>query len=63
MLGYGDAHDHGSGVSGSAPVVSIAPTPSGKGYWLAARDGRVAAHGDAPKLGGTHAATAALVRC
>jgi hypothetical protein len=50
-------------VSGSAPVVSLAATPSAKGYWLAASDGTVSAYGDAPKLGSTHGPTAVLVRC
>jgi len=32
----------------NAPVVSIALTPDGKGYWLVAADGGVFAFGDAP---------------
>jgi hypothetical protein len=47
----------------NTPVVGMAATPTGKGYWLAASDGTVAAYGDAPKLGSTKAPTAALVRC
>ena len=31
----------------------MAPTPSGKGYWLVARDGGVFAFGDAPFRGST----------
>ncbi len=30
-----------------APIVGIAPTPDGRGYWLAAADGGVFAYGDA----------------
>jgi hypothetical protein len=33
------------------PVVAIAPTPSGRGYWLAAADGRVLPYGDARYYG------------
>ena len=47
----------------SAPVVTIARTPTGNGYWLAANDGTVGAFGDAPKLGCVKAPTAVLVRC
>ncbi|MBK9178864.1 MAG: M23 family metallopeptidase [Acidimicrobiales bacterium] len=31
----------------SKPIVAIAATPSGQGYWLLAADGTLAAHGDA----------------
>jgi peptidoglycan/xylan/chitin deacetylase (PgdA/CDA1 family) len=34
-----------------APVVAMAATPSGKGYWLVASDGGIFAFGDAPFLG------------
>lgn len=34
-----------------APIVGIASTPSGKGYWLVAADGGVFAFGDATYLG------------
>jgi hypothetical protein len=30
-----------------SPVVGIAPTPSGKGYWMVASDGGVFSFGDA----------------
>ena len=33
------------------PVVGMAPTPDGQGYWLVASDGGVFTHGDAPFLG------------
>jgi hypothetical protein len=34
-------------------VVGMAPTPSGKGYWLVASDGGIFAFGDAGFLGST----------
>jgi hypothetical protein len=47
-----------TGLSGSrplaAPVVGIAPTPSGQGYWLVAADGGVFTFGNAPYLGNTY---------
>ena len=44
----GDAPFLGSGVGRSAaPVVGLAATPSGRGYWLLAADGAVAGFGDA----------------
>ena len=60
---FGDAKPHGAQLKTHAPVVSIARTPSGHGYWLAARDGTVGAFGDAPALGSVKAPTAVLVRC
>ncbi|HSS10134.1 MAG TPA: hypothetical protein VLL25_09625, partial [Acidimicrobiales bacterium] len=36
---------------GAAPLVGIAATPSGGGYWLVAADGGVFTFGDAPFLG------------
>ncbi|MGP0110790.1 MAG: polysaccharide deacetylase family protein [Acidimicrobiales bacterium] len=38
-----------------APVVAMAATPSGKGYWLVASDGGIFAFGDAPFFGSTGA--------
>ena len=35
----------------NAPVVGMAGSPSGNGYWLVASDGGVFAFGDAPYLG------------
>jgi len=35
------------GTALTAPVVGIAPTPDGRGYWLAAADGGVFTFGDA----------------
>jgi len=44
---YGDP----AGLSLQAPLVGIAPTPSGEGYWITAADGGVFAYGDARWLG------------
>src|SRR5262249_34167401 len=35
------------------PIVAMASTPSGNGYWLVARDGGIFAYGDAHFLGST----------
>jgi hypothetical protein len=43
-------------------VCGVARTTTGNGYWITARDGMVAAFGDAPTLGRVHANTAILVR-
>lgn len=53
VFAYAGAPFFGSmgGKALSAPVVGIAPTPSGRGYWLVAADGGVFAFGDAPFLG------------
>ncbi|HYD08536.1 MAG TPA: SpoIID/LytB domain-containing protein [Acidimicrobiales bacterium] len=50
-LGYGAASAPGSmeGIALRAPMVAIAMTPSGEGYWMAASDGGVFAFGDARK--------------
>jgi hypothetical protein len=39
-------------VASGPPVVAIAPTPSGRGYWLTAADGAVFGYGDAQYYGG-----------
>ncbi len=44
---YGDAR----GIALSAPIMALAPTPSGGGYWLAAADGSVYPFGDAEHHG------------
>ncbi|HLX88676.1 MAG TPA: CHAP domain-containing protein [Acidimicrobiales bacterium] len=46
---YGDASKSGdfSGIALDAPATTLAPTPDGKGYWVAAADGGVFAFGDA----------------
>lgn len=38
-------------VNVNAPIVGMAATPTGKGYWLVSADGGVFAFGDAPFLG------------
>ena len=50
---FGDAGYFGSmaGVQLNAPVVGMAPTPDGKGYWLVASDGGVFSFGDAGSYG------------
>ena len=59
VFAFGDAPFLGSTASvvGAQPLVGLAPTPSGHGYWLAATDGGVFAFGDASyygSLGGRH---------
>ena len=50
---FGDATFHGStsDVGLAQPIVGMAATPSGEGYWLAAADGGVFAFGDASHVG------------
>jgi hypothetical protein len=52
---FGDASDYGSmrGKALSQPVVGMAPTRSGNGYWLVARDGGIFSFGDAKFFGST----------
>ena len=49
MFGFGDAGYYGSqgGAPLNAPIVGMAATPDGKGYWLVASDGGVFTFGDA----------------
>ncbi len=53
IFNYGDAQFYGS--SGSLtlnkPVVGMAASPSGLGYWLVASDGGIFNYGDAPFYG------------
>jgi hypothetical protein len=53
ILAYGDAGFYGSPTTThlSTPIVSMAPTPDGKGYWLVAADGGIFTFGDAAFLG------------
>jgi hypothetical protein len=53
VFAFGDARFFGSmgGVVLDAPVVGVAASPSGGGYWLVAADGGVFAFGDARFLG------------
>ena len=52
---FGDAADFGSmaGKALAQPVVGMAARPSGRGYWLVARDGGIFSFGDAPFKGST----------
>ena len=53
VFAYGDAAFHGStgNVQLNQPVVGMARTPTGNGYWLASRDGRVFSFGAADHHG------------
>ena len=53
VFAFGGAPDLGSTAGGplSAPLVGLAATPSGNGYWLVAADGGVFGYGDANFLG------------
>ncbi len=55
VFSFGDATFYGSmgGSKLNAPVVGLAPTPSGKGYWLVGLDGGVFSFGDAKYHGST----------
>jgi hypothetical protein len=55
VFGFGAAGFHGSmgGHPLNQPVVGMASTPSGRGYWLVARDGGIFAFGDAGFYGST----------
>jgi CHAP domain len=57
VLTYGSAPFLGSPTDKhlAAPIVAMAATPDGKGYWLVGADGGVLAYGDAPYFGGTSA--------
>lgn len=52
VVAYGGAPYLGSGLARSAPVVGIAASPSGKGYWLVTASGQVIGFGDARKYSG-----------
>ena len=49
IFAFGDAEFYGStgGQRLNAPVVDMAPTPDGGGYWMVASDGGIFAFGDA----------------
>ena len=48
VTGFGDATPYGAPAGQlNAPVVGMASTPDGKGYWLVAADGGVFTYGDA----------------
>ena len=52
IFSYGDATFFGStgGIRLNKPVVGMAATPSGHGYWLVASDGGIFSYGDATLL-------------
>ena len=59
IFAYGDAGFHGStgNIHLNQPIVGMAPTPTGNGYWLVASDGGIFAYGDAHfygSMGGSH---------
>jgi hypothetical protein len=53
LLTYGDAQYYGdlSHVAIDSPILAVAGTPSGEGYWLMEAAGRMHPFGDAPDLG------------
>jgi hypothetical protein len=53
VFSFGTAPFYGSmgGVHLAAPIVAMASTPSGDGYWLLGADSGVFTFGDAPYLG------------
>jgi hypothetical protein len=55
IFSFGDAAFFGStgDIRLNRPVVDMAPTPSGRGYWLVASDGGVFSFGDADFFGST----------
>ncbi|HTT90609.1 MAG TPA: CHAP domain-containing protein [Acidimicrobiales bacterium] len=57
VLTYGSAQFFGSPTNAplAAPIVTMAATPDGKGYWLVGADGGVIAYGDARFFGSTSA--------
>ncbi len=59
LLHFGSARNEGSllGRPVNAPIVAMAATPDGKGYWLAGSDGGIFTFGDAHFYGSTGAIT------
>src|SRR5581483_5534390 len=53
IIAFGDAVARGGtgGTKLRAPIVGMAATPGGRGYWLAAADGGIFSFGDAPFAG------------
>jgi hypothetical protein len=53
VFGFGDAHFYGSlgTVALNRPIVGMAATADGRGYWMVASDGGVFGFGDAPFFG------------
>jgi hypothetical protein len=50
-LGFGDAFANPTALASNAPMVGMASTPDGKGYWEAAADGGLFAFGNATFYG------------
>ncbi|MDA8276639.1 MAG: hypothetical protein M0Z45_00340, partial [Actinomycetota bacterium] len=59
VFAYGDGQFLGdtSNTSINFPIVGMASTPDGKGYWLVASDGGIFSYGDAAFFGSTGAMT------
>jgi hypothetical protein len=57
IFSYGDAQFYGStgAIRLNQPIVGMAATPDGKGYWLVAADGGIFSYGDAAFYGSTGA--------
>jgi hypothetical protein len=58
-VAFGTAPTLGGGAASNAPLVGMAATPDGRGYWLVGADGGVFSFGDAHfdgSMGGTHLA-------
>ena len=57
IFAFGDAAFYGStgAIHLNKPIVGMAATPDGKGYWLVASDGGIFAFGDAAFYGSTGA--------
>jgi len=55
IFSYGDAAFYGStgGLALNRPIVAMAATPDGEGYWLVASDGGIFSYGDAAFYGST----------
>ena len=59
IFSFGDAKFFGStgAIKLNQPIVGMAPTPSGNGYWFVAADGGIFSYGDAKFFGSTGAIT------
>jgi hypothetical protein len=55
VRGFGGARAHGAPAQLNAPLVGIASSRSGKGYWLLAQDGGIFSYGKAKFYGSTGA--------
>jgi hypothetical protein len=53
IFSYGDASFYGStgALVLNKPIVGVASTPDGEGYWLVASDGGIFSYGDAAFYG------------